>query len=128
MRLGAHVSTAGGPAKAFDNAVGIGAETIQIFASSPRAWKFKMPTEEQALEFRERGESTGIGPVFVHGSYLVNVGGSPEIVEKSIDCLINNLVAASKLGAEGVIFHGGSHKGKGFDAVLDQAATTLNEA
>jgi deoxyribonuclease-4 len=58
----------------------------------------------------------------------VNVGGSPEIVEKSIDCLINNLVAASKLGAEGVIFHGGSHKGRGFDAVLDQAAATLNEA
>ncbi|HCH08859.1 MAG TPA: hypothetical protein DEW32_06615, partial [Dehalococcoidia bacterium] len=128
MRLGAHVSTAGGPAKAFDKAVDIGAETIQIFASSPRAWKFKMPTEEQSLEFRERGESTGIGPVFLHGSYLVNVGGSPEIVEKSIDCLINNLVAASKLGAEGVIFHGGSHKGRGFDAVLDQAATTLNEA
>ena len=128
MRLGARVSTAGGPAKAFDKAVDIGAETIQIFASSPRAWKFKMPTEEQALEFRERGESTGIGPVFLHGSYLVNVGGSPEIVEKSIDCLINNLVAASKLGAEGVIFHGGSHKGRGFDAVLDQAAATLNEA
>ena len=50
MRLGAHVSTAGGPAKAFDRAVDIGAETIQIFASSPRAWKFKMPTDEQASE------------------------------------------------------------------------------
>ena len=125
MKLGAHVSTAGGPSKAFDRAVDIGAETIQIFASSPRAWKFKMPTDEQASEFLEKGESTGIGPVFLHGSYLVNVGGSPEIVEKSIDCLTSNLVAASKLGAKGVIFHGGSHKGKGFDAVLDQAASTL---
>ena len=126
MRLGAHVSTAGGPAKAFDRAVDIGAETIQIFASSPRAWKFKMPTDDQAAEFQDRGESTGVGPVFLHGSYLVNVGGSPEIVEKSIDCLTNNMLAASKLGAKGVIFHGGSHKGKGFDAVLEQAASTLN--
>lgn len=128
MKLGAHVSTAGGPAKAFDRALEIGAETIQIFASSPRAWKFKMPTDEQASEFRAKGQSTGVGPVFVHGSYLVNVGGSPEIVEKSIDCLSNNLIAASKLGAEGVIFHGGSHKGKGFDAVLLQAAESLKEA
>ncbi|MCH7800056.1 MAG: deoxyribonuclease IV [Chloroflexi bacterium] len=127
MRLGAHVSTAGGPVKAFDRALEIGAETIQIFASSPRAWKFKMPTDEQASEFRQKGESTGVGPVFLHGSYLVNVGGSPELVEKSIDCLTNNLVAASKLGAEGVIFHGGSHKGKGFDAVLGQAAESLKE-
>ena len=126
MRLGAHVSTAGGPAKAFDKSVEIGAETIQIFASSPRAWKFKMPTDDQTAEFQDRGESTGVGPVFLHGSYLVNVGGSPEIVEKSIDCLTSNLLAASKLGAKGVIFHGGSHKGKGFDAVLEQAASTLN--
>lgn len=127
MRLGAHVSTAGGPVKAFDRAVEIGAETIQIFASSPRAWKFKMPTDEQASEFREKGQSTGVGPVFLHGSYLVNVGGSPEMLEKSIDCLTNNMIAASKLGAQGVIFHGGSHKGKGFDAVLEQAAESLRE-
>jgi len=85
-----------------------------------------MPTDDQTAEFQDRGESTGVGPVFLHGSYLVNVGGSPEIVEKSIDCLTSNLLAASKLGAKGVIFHGGSHKGKGFDAVLEQAASTLN--
>ena len=35
--------------------------------------------------------------------------------------------AAGQLGAEGVIFHSGSHKGVGFDAVLDQAAAALNE-
>jgi deoxyribonuclease-4 len=31
------------------------------------------------------------------------------------------------LGAAGVIFHGGSHKGVGFDAVLDQAAAALQD-
>ena len=35
--------------------------------------------------------------------------------------------AAGKIGAEGVIFHGGSHKGKGFDAVLNQAANCLTQ-
>ena len=35
--------------------------------------------------------------------------------------------AAAQIGAEGVIFHCGSHKGVGFDAVLEQAATALKE-
>ena len=35
--------------------------------------------------------------------------------------------AAGKIGAEGVIFHGGSHKGKGFENVFDQAVETLQK-
>jgi deoxyribonuclease-4 len=128
MRVGAHVSTAGGPATAFDRAVDIGAEAVQIFASSPRAWRFRKPSDEQVAEFRSRSVSTGVGLAFIHGSYLVNVGGSPDILEKSIECLVENMNAANALGVPGVIFHGGSHKGKGFDGVLDQAAGALKEA
>jgi deoxyribonuclease-4 len=69
-----------------------------------------------------------VAPVFIHGSYLVNVGGDSEIVAKSVESLTLNLAAASALGAKGVIFHGGSHKGKGFDAVLGQSADALKEA
>ena len=43
MKLGAHVSTAGGVHNAVDRAQEIGAEAIQIFESSPRAWAFKPP-------------------------------------------------------------------------------------
>ncbi len=128
MKLGAHVSTAGGLATAFGRAAEIGAETIQIFASSPRAWKFRAPSGDQLEEFRTEAASSDVSPVFIHGSYLVNVGGDPEIVAKSIESLTLNLTVASALGAAGVIFHGGSHKGKGFDAVLGQSADALNEA
>jgi deoxyribonuclease-4 len=127
MRLGAHVSTAGGLATAFGRATEIGAETIQIFASSPRAWRFRAPSGVQIEEFRAEGAASEVAPVFIHGSYLVNVGGDPDIVAKSVESLTLNLAAASALGAEGVIFHGGSHKGKGFDAVLGQSADALKE-
>ena len=76
---------------------------------------------------RDRVEATGITPIFIHASYLVNVGGEPELVEKSVESLIRTLEVAGQIGAAGVIFHGGSHKGKGFDAVLDQAAAALRE-
>ena len=127
MRIGAHVSTAGGPATAFDRAVDIGAEAVQIFASSPRAWRFRKPSDEQIADFRSRATESGVGLAFIHGSYLVNVGGSSDILEKSIECLVENMNAASALGVPGVIFHGGSHKGKGFDGVLDQASAALNQ-
>jgi len=126
MKLGAHVSTAGGVSNAIGRAQEIGAETIQIFASSPRGWAFKPISEGESLDFRQKSEETGIGPAFIHGSYLVNIG-SESLHEKSVDSLTKNMQAAGQLGAAGVIFHGGSHKGAGFDAILDLAVSTLQE-
>jgi deoxyribonuclease-4 len=125
MRIGAHVSTSGGLDKGIDRAGEIGAEAVQFFASSPRMWRFRAPKEAEVLAFREKSESTGISPAFIHASYLVNVGGNPDLLGKSIESLVNSLEVASQLGAVGVIFHGGSHKGAGFDAVFDQAIAAL---
>lgn len=126
MKVGAHVSTAGGVDKAVGRAVEIGAESIQIFGSSPRGWAFKPPAPEQIAAFREAAAEAGISS-YLHGSYLVNVCGDESLLEKSKESLVNNLNLASELGAVGVIFHGNSHKGKGFDAVLDQATSALQE-
>ena len=50
MKLGAHVSVSGGLSKSIDRALDIGAEAIQIFASSPRAWRFNHPKQKE-VEF-----------------------------------------------------------------------------
>ena len=125
MDLGAHVSAAGGVDKAVGRATAIGAEAIQLFASSPRGWKFKPIPDEKAESYREQAAAEGIRSTFLHGSYLVNLGGKPELVEKSVDSLINHMNAAAQIGARGVIFHSGSHKGVGFDAVFEQAIGVL---
>ena len=127
MKIGAHVSTAGGLHTAFGRAEEMGAETIQIFASSPRAWKFRDLKPEVVTKFHEASEQTGIGPVFIHGSYLVNIAGAPDLVEKSVACLIRNMEVAAEIGAAGVVFHAGSHKGRGFDAVIGSATAALSE-
>ncbi len=128
MRLGAHVSAAGGLGKAIDRALEIGAETVQIFASSPRGWAVRPPGEISAVAaFREKAATAEISPTFLHGSYLVNVGGTPDLVKKSVDSLANHMQVAGEIGAAGVIFHGGSHKGAGFDGILSRAAAALQE-
>ena len=127
MKIGAHVSIAGGVHTAFERATQLGSETIQIFASSPRAWKFREFKPDDVVKYQESSEETGIAPVFIHGSYLVNIGGAPDQLAKSVNCLVQNMEAAAEINAAGVVFHAGSHKGKGFDAVLGTAADTLRK-
>ncbi len=127
MRVGAHVSASGGLGKAIDRAQDIGAEAIQIFASSPRAWAFRPPSEENVTDFRVKADEADVTPVFIHGSYLVNIGGTDDLVVKSVDLLAKNMAVASQIGAAGVIFHGGSHRGAGFDAIFEQAVTAIQD-
>lgn len=125
MKLGAHVSAAGGLDKAIDRAESIGAETIQIFASSPRVWESKEPTEENISAFREKSSKANISPVFLHAPYLVNMGGDKVLVEKSIETLVRHLKIGKNVGATGVIFHLGSHKGVGFENVRSQTVDSI---
>ncbi len=128
MKLGAHVSTSGGISTALDRAKELGAETIQIFASTPRAWRFNSPSEDQVLAFREKSESTGIAPAFIHASYLISIGSpDEELVSKSKDVLTKTMQVGAQIGAAAVIFHPGSHRGAGLDAVLPQFAAAVQE-
>ncbi|HET7567443.1 MAG TPA: deoxyribonuclease IV [Gaiellaceae bacterium] len=71
MQIGAHVSSSGGIHTAIDRAVAIGADSIQVFTQSPRAWR---PTNHDPAtfeRFRERRAEAGIGGVVFHvGSHL----------------------------------------------------------
>ena len=80
MELGAHVSAAGGVDKAVGRAADIGAEAIQLFASSPRGWRFRPIPDDKAESYKEKAASEGIGSTFLQGSYLVNIGGKPALV------------------------------------------------
>ncbi len=119
------MSASGGLGNAIDRAQQIGAEAIQIFASSPRAWAFRTPSEENVVDFRLKADEADVSPVFIHGSYLVNIGGTEDLVAKSVDLLAKNMAVASQIGSAGVVFHGGSHGGVGFDAIFDQAVAAV---
>ena len=126
MRIGAHVSVSGGIDKAIDRALDIEAETIQIFGSGPQSWRFKPPEETLVASFLEKTREHDIRPVFLHAVYLINLGTpNAENLEKGITSLVNYMMLAADIEAAGVIFHGGSHRGAGFDAVLPQTVASL---
>lgn len=127
MRIGAHVSSAGGPANAFPKALGMGAEALQVFLSAPQQWRLPALSDEQAEAFITARAAAGI-PVFTHAIYLINFGSQDEAIqEKSVASLSSYLQWAGRLGIEGVIVHVGSHLGLGFDGVREQACRLLGQ-
>lgn len=126
MKIGAHVSSSGGVDKAVDRALEMGAEAIQVFGGSPQTWRRKQFGQPEITAFRARSEETGIRPTFMHGVYLVNLATAvPENLVKSIDALIHDMKVCHDLGARGVIFHLGSHRGSGLESTQDQIVESL---
>jgi deoxyribonuclease IV len=118
MRIGAHVSSAGGSHLVFERARAIGAEAVQLFISAPQQWKAPVLTDEQVALFNRIREVSRT-PAFFHGVYLVNFGSQdPALLERSITSLTNYLRFADRMGVVGTIFHVGSHLGAGFDDAL----------
>jgi deoxyribonuclease-4 len=121
MLFGAHVSTAGGIYKAVDHAEAIGANCLQVFTQSPRAWKLTSHTPEDMERFRERAAEAGIKSSVCHASFLINLGATDDTTyARSVETLRATTDVAEGIGAEGVIFHVGSHLGRGLDAAMHQ--------
>ncbi len=128
MKIGAHVSASGSIDKAIDRAEAMGAEAIQVFVSGPTSWRVKQHSETEVEAYRARVEESGIEPAFFHGVYLINLGSpDPELRHKGIDSLVTYQTTAARIGCQGTIFHVGSHKGLGFDAVLPQVVEAFRE-
>ncbi|HEU4758776.1 MAG TPA: deoxyribonuclease IV [Dehalococcoidia bacterium] len=126
MKVGAHVSASGGVDRAVDRAQEMGAEAIQIFSGAPQAWRRKEYSPQEVQSYAEKVAATGIAPCFIHGVYLVNLAtANPENLAKSLDALIHDMNVCHLLGAKGVIFHIGSHRGAGYDQVFHQVAGSV---
>jgi deoxyribonuclease-4 len=128
MEIGAHVSSAGGLDKTVERACAIGAEAIQLFASAPQSWRPTEHSDEEYQRFRELAAEAGIENSFLHGIYLVNLATeSSEQLGRSVGSLKLAMKTASRMGARGVIFHVGSHKGAGFDEVVGQILEAVSD-
>src|SRR5436309_11335932 len=112
MLIGAHVSSAGGLARAVERAEERGAEAIQIFNQSPRAWRPTKYTEDDFAAFRARLAESPVESAYIHAVYLINVASDdPEVRRKSLASLTHALAVGDAIEADGVIVHPGSGKG-----------------
>ena len=128
MYIGAHLSSSGGIHTAVDRAEAIGAESLQVFTQSPRAWR---PTNHDPAnfdKFRERRAEVGLHGVLCHALYLCNLAAPDDaICAKSVAAMRNTMQVACGIGADAVVFHVGSHLGSGLEHGLERVLPAMEQ-
>ncbi len=129
MLIGAHVSTAGGLVRALERAEERGAESMQIFNQSPRAWRPTKYSSDDFAAFRERIAESPVKSVYIHAVYLINVASDDaEVRRKSLASLTHALSVGDGIGAGGVIVHPGSGKGQAPEPTFKKLGKAMKAA
>jgi deoxyribonuclease-4 len=127
VKIGAHVRAGGRLVPALDRGAEIGADVIQVFTQSPRAWKPTQYAPEVLDAYRQaQADHPTVTATFCHATYLVNLAtADPELLGRSRACLAANLAVARGIGSAGLVLHVGSHRGLGFEGCVPRVVAAL---
>jgi deoxyribonuclease-4 len=129
VRLGVHVSVAGGLDRAVDRAREKGCDAFQIFTSNPRGWRSKPIPADSADRFVSRLKESGLSPAVAHMPYLPNLASPREdVYEKSVQALAAEVARCRTLSIPYLVTHLGSHLGAGHKCGLERIVNALETA
>jgi deoxyribonuclease IV len=107
----------------------IGAETFQIFSASPRMWRAGTPDPVQVRHLQDTCQRHAIHPLVIHVNYLINLAsGDLEIHAKSIQAFRGELERAAAIGAQYLVLHPGSYRGRSVDEGIVSFVDGLRQA
>ncbi len=115
VRLGAHMSIAGGLPQAILRAREVDATALQVFVKSSNQWAARPFAAGEAEAYREASRAAGLDRhTLAHASYLINLA-SPDAAlwEKSVSALRVELDRCEALGIPWLVVHPGAHVGSG---------------
>ncbi len=113
MRLGIHTSIAGSLERSALKAAELGANTFQIFSSSPRQWRASIPSTPSIALFEKARQRHDLTPLVIHDNYLINLASAHEKTRAlSIQAFRGELERAIAIGAEYLVAHPGNYKGQ----------------
>jgi len=125
--IGAHVSGSGGLDRSVDRAVAIGADALQIFVSGPQSYRFTAPSDEDIARFRQKYDEAGLKGLFFHSIYLINLAsqdGTKNHLSKQ--SLVDYLLTAARMRADGVVTHIGSSTGTTYEQAIETVQKSIN--
>lgn len=109
LKLGAHLSIAGGIHKALVRAKKLECNTVQIFLKNNNRW-FSKPLNQNDIElFKQKLKSFLISPLIAHSGYLANLASPIEINrERAIDNIIDDMIRVYMIGLDYLVIHPGA--------------------
>jgi len=127
MKLGAHISIAGGFHKALLKAQKIGCNVVQFFLKNNNRWLGSFLQQDDIILFNNLRQSGSFKEMIGHSGYLANLASpSKENLKKSINSIMDDILRCNILGVNSLIIHPGSHLGIGIDIGIRNLASSLN--
>jgi len=126
MKIGCHVSIAGGIINAPQRAVDLGCEVFQMFTRSPQGGAAPKITTETQNQFRKEMEKHNQKECYIHAPYYINfASGEQKIREASVRIVREELERGSLIGAKYLMTHLGSAKDMPRDEALKVVASGI---
>src|SRR5919205_251661 len=98
MRIGAHVSIAGGVDQAVERGIELGCEAIQIFNKNNNQWRAFPLADDVIKRYHQGLKQCDIHPVVSHASYLINLATSDDALwQKSVASFEEELERCDRL-------------------------------
>ncbi len=129
LRIGLHTRSQGSLERTARHARALGANTLQIFTSSPRRWEGARLDPRDAAALRRVREQLDLTPLAVHDNYLINLASAnPAVRQPSITAFRGELERARLIGADYLVAHPGSAKGQTVEQAMANVVTALAAA
>lgn len=136
-RIGCHLN--GGVKGSAEHArrigLGVGLEEgciggpIQMWSRNPSAWRSTKHDVKDITKFRDQCAELDLGPIFVHGIYLMNFASADDTLwDRSVEALVDQLCVGAQLGATAIVIHPGSGGAQEPEVALDRCARAVQRA
>jgi len=128
MKIGAHVSAAGGAHNAPLNAHKLGCECYQFFSRPPQGGDAPKLSQEIIKKIKENNKKYNFKDFYIHAPYYINLASSKKnVYYGSISVLREELERCSQLGAKYLMTHLGSAKDLGDQKAIQQITKGISE-
>ena len=126
MKIGCHLSSAGGYLAMGQTAVSIGANVFQFFTRNPRGGAAKPIDRADVAAFLDYAAEHGIGPILAHAPYTLNAAGDSDRVRDFAESTMADDLKRLELTPGALYnFHPGSHVGQGAERGIELIASML---
>ena len=126
MKVGCHLSSAGGYLAMAQTAESIGANVFQFFTRNPRGGAAKPIDKSDVAAFREYAAAHGIGPILAHAPYTLNAAGADERVREFAESVMADDLKRLEMTPGAMYnFHPGSHVGQGAEKGIEFISSML---
>lgn len=124
--IGYHVSSVGGPKRAWERASRLGSTAFQVFSSPPRNWAHPV-FDRRRLEAEFRAlDASGAGPVVFHAPYLVNLASpDADVRKRSVNAVVYGLKLSSVVGGAPLVVHAGTATDGDLEAAFRRLSSSL---